>query len=94
MAKFSNLSQPNYYITKFSKETMPNIQINPHTEFGTSAEEEPSSTEDDSNPTMAAAAATVTSIVLKKEKIPNQSFLGSTMVDIRNMQAGFYSTQK
>jgi hypothetical protein len=43
---------------------------------------------------MAAAAATVISIVLKNEKIPNQPFPGSTMVDLRNMQAGFYSTQK
>jgi hypothetical protein len=40
------------------------------------------------------AAATATSIVLEKEKISNQPFLGSTTVDIRNMQAGFYSTQK
>jgi hypothetical protein len=36
------------------------------------------------------AAATATSIVLKKEKTSNQPFLGSTMLDIRNMQAGSY----
>jgi hypothetical protein len=40
------------------------------------------------------AATTATSMVLKREKKFNQPSRGSSMVDIRNMQAGFYSTQK
>jgi hypothetical protein len=40
------------------------------------------------------AAPTATGTVLKKEKISNQPFVGSTMLDIRNMQAGSYIQPK